>query len=77
MLKYLIDSPAAQTRGFVLDLDFTTGEEYSQKQYILNYDLLDGQNFTHIIQIEMDNEEIKERAANLRSTLADGVVYSR
>ena len=42
MLLQLVNSPAAQTRGFVLDLDFAAEDRMSQKERILKCEMLNG-----------------------------------
>lgn len=42
MLRQLVNSPAALTRGFVLDLDFTAEDRLSQKERVLKCELLNG-----------------------------------
>ena len=39
--------------------------------------MLDDNEITHVVDIEMDDEEVRLRAENLRSTPHNGLVYSR
>jgi len=95
MIKDLIASPAAQTRGFVLDITFTADEndafaddksgdkgsddENSSSTWanrILKSDMLQGKQFSHIVELQVPSEEVIQRAQNMLASLDDGVAYS-
>jgi len=79
MLKELVASPEAQTRGFVLDLDFAyqADQPLSWFNRFNSFNILNGQDLTHIVELIEDNHEVKARAANLYQTPSDGVVFSK
>ncbi len=78
MLKELTASPEAQTKGFVLDLDFSAAGDKSWVQRIDQAKIMQNKSFTHIVElIEKNNAEIVERAKKLRVTPVDGVVFSK
>lgn len=78
MLKELTASPEAQTKGFVLDLDFSAAGDKSWVQRIDQAKIMQDKSFTHIVElIEKNNAEIVERAKKLRVTPVDGVVFSK
>jgi hypothetical protein len=78
-----MNSPRAKTRGFVLDLTFYKSPD-SWAKIIRQNELLgapDGAGraaeFSHVIELECDDEEIKLRAELMRLNTEDGVVHSR
>jgi hypothetical protein len=86
----MIHSPLAVLKGFVLDLSFyerqakdnvTTDLSWSGliKQVKLLGSSQDGKGveFTHIIDLFMDDEEVRLRAQNMRVDPTDGSLYSR
>jgi hypothetical protein len=79
MLKEMVISPEAQTRGFVFDLDFAfqDDEPISWFNRFNNFKIMNGQYLTHVVELLEDNLETKTRAANLFQTPADGVTYSK
>ena len=77
MIKELIQSPEARTKGFVLDLDFSHNSEKSWVARIQDAKILNDPEFTHIIDLIEDKAETFKRAAELRVTPADGVLYSK
>ena len=75
----MINSPAAQTKGFVLDLTFARNEENIQwGARLIEKDILSGKNeITHIIELVADDEEVKERARGILITPQNSVAYSK
>jgi len=78
-----MNSPRAKTRGFVLDLTYYKAPE-SWAKIIRFYELLGAPDsagraaeFSHVLELECDDEEIKLRAEMLRLDPEDGVVHSR
>jgi len=78
-----MNSPRAKTRGFVLDLTFYKSPD-SWAKIIRQNELLGSPDvagraaeFSHVIELECDDEEIKLRAEMLRLDVDDGVTYSR
>lgn len=65
MLKQMIASPEAQTRGFVIDLDiaYSAEDATSWVQKFQNHDILGGQQITHVVELIEDNYETKFRAS--------------
>lgn len=66
MLCELIASPAVATRGFVLDLTFTAineiDEELTWVKRLQKAKLLETENFTHVVDLLMDDVELRRRA---------------
>lgn len=62
-----------------MDIDFAEEVQngISWKDRILKNNIIGGENFTHIIQLEMNEDEIIDRSKNMRANIPDGVVYSR
>lgn len=77
MIKELLQSPEASTKGFVLDLDFSANNEKSWVARIQDAKWLPEPEFTHIVDIVEDKNETFKRAAELRVTPVDGVVFSK
>lgn len=77
MIKELLQSPEARTKGFVLDLDFSANNDKSWVARIQDSKLLPEPEFTHIVDLVEDKNETIKRAAELRVTPADGVVFSK
>lgn len=78
MLKDMIASPEAQTQGYVIDLDFAFHEKpNSWFKRFREFDILCGQELTHIVELMEDNYEIKLRSSNLWMTPNDGRVFSK
>ena len=78
-----MNSPRAKTRGFVLDLTFYKSPD-SWAKIIRQNELLGPSDaagraaeFSHVIELECDDEEIKLRSEQLRLDADDGIVYSR
>jgi hypothetical protein len=79
MLKEMVGSPEAQTRGFVLDLDFAFQSEDPVSWYnrFNSYGILHGQSLTHVIELLELNDETKFRATELFQNPVDGATYSK
>lgn len=60
----MITSPAAKTRGFVLDLDFTKEMQNAMTWYsrITENNMLSNENFTHVVELLISETEVKLRA---------------
>lgn len=84
ILKEQLISPAARTKGFILDLHYFPKEnEDSWAKIIRLEDFLGPQHedgsyteFTHIIELDYEDEEVKHRASGMLLDPSDGVVYS-
>jgi hypothetical protein len=83
ILKEMVLSPLAQTKGYVIDLTFFKATEawakLIKKHFILGEVATGSQpiEFSHIIDLEMEDEEVRERASHMRLNPVDGRVYSR
>jgi len=85
ILKEEVASPAAQTKGYVLDLTFyKCPEGATWKQMIRQHQILGapdsmGQSveFSHVIELDMEDDEVITRAKHMKLDPADGAVYSR
>lgn len=83
ILKEEIHSAAAKTKGFVLDLTFyKTSAQWAK--IIRSEELLGAPGesgkqveFTHVIELDCEDDEIELRVAHMRLDAADGQVYSR
>lgn len=78
-----MSSPRAKTRGFVLDLTFYKSPD-SWAKIIRQNELLGPSDaagraaeFSHVIELDCDDEEVKLRAELLRLDPEDGQVFSR
>ncbi len=78
ILAEMIASPAARTRGFVLDLTFTKemSDVATWCTRIADADMLAGASFTHVVELLMSETDVKQRCEALLSTPADGLVFS-
>jgi hypothetical protein len=70
----MICSPAAISRGFVLDLNFTREEKEQRTWFnrINDANMLQSDSFTHVVELIMSETEVKMRAENMLSTVSDG-----
>jgi len=61
----------------VLDLDFSksTGKPWSER--LIDNKIIDGMSFTHVVEIQLDDEEVMHRARNIRQNVQTGQVYSQ
>lgn len=82
VLKDECSSNLAKTKGFILDLTFYQAPEEWAK-CIRNYNIIgepdaegNNPNFTHILDLDMDDDEVRLRAEHMRLDPTDGVVYS-
>ena len=76
MVRQIRDEKA-QTKGFVLDLDFAKAVERSWAQRFQESGMLESNEITHLVDLVLEDDEVKLRAEHLRSTPANGLVYSR
>jgi YHS domain-containing protein len=71
--KILIDmiaSPNARTKGFILDVDFSNLCEKTWTQRVTRAEMLpNNEEFTHIIELLIDDEEVIVRAADMLYSL--------
>jgi len=77
MLKELVESPEAQTKGFVIDIDFS---QYSDKTWAKRFEdakIMQDKVFTHVVELIEDPSETLRKASQLRVTPQDGVVFSK
>jgi hypothetical protein len=72
-----IRAEKAQTKGFVLDMDFSKAVERIWAQRFQESGMLEANEITHIVELHLEDDEVKLRAEHLRSTPANGLVYSR
>lgn len=83
ILKMECASPNAVSKGYVLDLTFYKNPDSWAKNLrnncVLGKPNSDGQpiEFTHVIELDLEDDEVKDRAENMRLDPVDGVVYSR
>ena len=79
MINEMINSPAAKTRGFVLDLNFTKEDSETPNWYsrIFEANMLNGDHFTHVVELLMSETEVKMRAEGMLATIHDGQVFSK
>jgi adenylate kinase family enzyme len=83
ILKEEIESAPARTKGYILDLTFNKNMETWTK--VIRSQNLIGKpdeagrqaEFSHIIELECDDDEVKLRAKHMLLDPEDGVVYSR
>ena len=69
MIKLQLHSNKAATKGFVLDLDFVSQKNNTWAERLTNKEILGDISFTHIVEIQLDDDEIGLRARNLRMNL--------
>ena len=85
IITLLIHSPLAVLKGFVLDLSYYEREhsDISWAGIIRQFKLLGESSngkaleFSHIIELYMDDEDVRFRAQNMRLDPVDGSLYSR
>ena len=77
MLREMVMSPEARTKGFILDFDYSKSCESTWVTRMIEADLLCGQQLTHAVELVLDDEEVKLRAAGLRQNIDTLQVYSR
>ena len=70
IIKLMVNSPAAQTKGFVVDLTFQKNAmDIQWGTRLIESEILVGENqLTHIIELLCDDEEVKRRAEGLLIT---------
>jgi len=77
MLKEFISRPICQTKGFILDIDMIYESQTPWATRILENDILGDREFTHVVELEAADEEIKLRSSNMKFDIDDGKVYSK
>lgn len=82
ILREEMHSPMARTNGYILDLNFYKGIG-NWKDIIRNENLIGEPDasgnmaeFSHVIELDVDDDEVKLRAKNMLMDPTDGVVYS-
>lgn len=78
ILQIMIESPEAQTKGFIIDLNFHSKSEIENWGVrLMEKDILSDHNeLTHIIELMADDDEVKRRSRNILTTPANGKPYS-
>ena len=82
ILKLMIRSPAAVLKGYLLDLSYYNRENSWASTIRQRYLLSDPDEmgitheFTHIVELYCDDEDVRLRAVNMKVNPDDGVVYS-
>lgn len=76
MIEQQIGSAIAFTKGYVLDLNFSSivGTTWAER---LRDGMLHGGNPTHVVEIQFDVSECSLRAQNMRQNAETGQVYSK
>ena len=69
--------PKAQTKGFVLDLSFSKASGALWMQRFSDSGMLENNEITHVVDLDMEDDEVRLRAENLRQTPKNGIIYSR
>ena len=79
IVKEMINSAAAQTKGFVLDLTYSKNtNEVQWGTRLIDKDILvESNELTHIVELLADDDEVRKRAGSLLVVPASGHVYSR
>lgn len=78
MLVEMVASPEAQTRGFVIDLDFAHHDKpHSWFRRFERNNILGDQELTHVVEMLEDNLEIKTKTADMFQTPDNGQVFSK
>lgn len=79
ILKLMVDSPLAQTKGFILDLTFSKNSDEIQwgTRLIENHILVEHNELTHIIEIIADDEEMTRRASSILIKPQSGITFSK
>ena len=64
IIKEMVESNDAQTKGFIIDLTFADGIQWGSR--LIERETLAGANeLTHIIELTCDDDEVRRRAAGL------------
>ena len=83
ILKLMIRSPAAQLKGYLLDLSYfnkvQTWAGLIRERHILSEPDETGQQleFTHLVELWSEDDDIRTRAKGLRVNPEDAVLYSK
>lgn len=64
IIRFMVNSPAAQTKGFIVDVNFTTVEDVDAwGSRFLDKEILTNRNeLTHIIELAAEDDEVKRRS---------------
>ena len=78
IIKFMVNSPIAQTKGFIIDVNFCSDMESEQwGSRLLDKDICTERNeLTHIIELAADDDEVKRRAQSILITPQNGKAYS-
>ena len=78
IIREMVNSPEARTKGFIMDLNFHSKEGVEQwgVRLMENEIITDGNELTHIIELMADDDEVKLRSRNILITPANGKPYS-
>ena len=75
IIKEMVESNDAQTKGFIIDLTFADGVQWGSR--LIERETLSGANeLTHIIELTCDDDEVRRRAASLLQHPKHPTVYS-
>ena len=77
MLKELVESPEAQTKGFVIDIDFSQYSDKTWAKRLEDAKIMQDKVFTHVVELIEDPNETLRKASQLRVTPQDGIVFSK
>ena len=78
IIREMVNSPEARTKGFIMDLNFHSKEGVEQwgVRLMENEIITDGNELTHIIELMADDDEVKLRSRNILITPQNGKPYS-
>ena len=78
IIREMVNSPEARTKGFIMDLNFHSKEGVEQwgVRLMENEIITDGNELTHIIELLADDDEVKLRSRNILITPQNGKPYS-
>ena len=78
ILRLMVNSPAAQTKGFIVDLTFSRLEDIERwgLRLLEKEILVEHNEVTHIIELLAEDEEVKRRARKILITPQNGKPYS-
>lgn len=82
ILREEMSSPKARTNGYILDLNFYKGigcwKDIIRNEKLIGQPDASGNpaEFSHVIELDLEDDEVKLRARNMLMEATDGVVYS-
>ena len=78
IIREMVNSPEARTKGFIMDLNFHSKQDVEQwgVRLMENEILTEGNELTHIIELIAEDEEVKLRSRNILITPQNGKPYS-